>query len=272
MRDLGYVAHRHEHEQMQSKMPEQPCEVSVLIPICNEADNIGPLTTEIVAALGEAHFEVIVIDDASTDHSMDVLRALQAEIPQLRVLYHSRNAGQSHALRSGALAAHGDILCTLDGDGQNVPADLPALLHHLQRAEAPEQLVMVAGQRQGRKDTSSKRLGSWLANQIRKGLLKDDCEDTGCGIKAMYRSRYLRLPFFDHQHRYLPALMRREGYKIEYLPVQHRARQFGNSNYSNFGRLLVSFRDLFGLMWLQARYRSTGSVEEITPKSAKTKP
>ncbi|PHR60087.1 MAG: dolichol-phosphate mannosyltransferase [Robiginitomaculum sp.] len=253
-------------------MPDQPCEVSVLIPVCNEADNIGPLAKEVVAALGTSRFELIMIDDASTDHSLDVLRALQTEIPQLRVLHHSRNAGQSHALRSGALAARGSILCTLDGDGQNVPADLPALLRHLQRADAPEPLAMVAGQRQGRQDPPSKRLGSWLANQVRKGLLKDECADTGCGIKAMYRSHYLRLPFFDHQHRYLPALMRREGYKVEYLPVQHRARQFGSSNYSNFGRLLVSFRDLAGLLWLQARFSSPETVEELPRKSTKTKP
>jgi len=237
-------------------------EVSVIVPVFNEAGNIGLLAKEIASSLQDKDFELIVVNDFSTDGTLAELKDLRVEIPQLRILSHEKNAGQSRAIRTGAMHAKGKILCMLDGDGQNVPSDLPNLLAHLQRKDAPKQLVMVGGVRQKRQDTFSKRLGSKLANAIRGAILADGTEDTGCGIKAIDRNTYLSLPFFDHQHRYIPALVQRDGLLVEFLPVQHRSRNSGTSKYSNFGRLLVAFRDLLGMKWLQARAKLPGNIHE----------
>lgn len=241
---------------------DDTCEISIVVPVFNEAGNIKILLDEIVTALGDENYEIIVVNDSSSDNSLDVLRELRSKIPQLRILSHTKNAGQSRAIRTGALSAKGDILCVLDGDGQNVPADFPKLIAHLRRIDASEQLAMVGGVRQKRQDTASKLWASKLANAVRGAILGDGTTDTGCGIKAIKREFFLRLPFFDHQHRYMPALFLREGYLVEFLPVQHRERLSGSSKYSNFGRLLVSFRDLLGMKWLQARARLPGDISE----------
>jgi dolichol-phosphate mannosyltransferase len=236
------------------------CEISVVIPVFNEAGNIGVLLEELTSALDGRSFELIVVDDGSSDHSIQILQALKPDLAGLRIVRHHQNAGQSRAIRSGALRANGKILCVLDGDGQNVPADLPALIDHL--LQNPD-LDMVGGERQKRQDSFSKRMGSRFANSIRQFVLGDQSVDTGCGLKAMRRETYLLLPYFDHQHRYMPALMQREGRKVAYLPVQHRARRSGVSKYSNWGRLLVAFRDLVGVKWLLARSRSAGKIDEL---------
>ncbi|HZZ86692.1 MAG TPA: glycosyltransferase family 2 protein, partial [Caulobacteraceae bacterium] len=194
------------------------------------------------------------------DRTAAALRALQRDIPQLRLLAHAKNAGQSRAVRSGVLAARAPIVVTLDGDGQNDPADAPRLVDRL--AAGPATLALVGGVRVRRQDSLGKKLASRVANGVRQRLLRDSAADTGCGLKAMRRQAYLRLPFFDHQHRYLPALMIREGYELAFEPVGHRPRQAGRSKYTNLGRLWVSFADLNGVMWLLSRGRSPGEVSE----------
>jgi glycosyltransferase involved in cell wall biosynthesis len=177
------------------------------------------------------------------------------------VLAHRRNSGQSRAIRSGVLAARGDIVVTLDGDGQNDPADGPALVDALV-AGGPN-LAMVGGERVKRQDSQAKKVASRIGNGVRKRLLNDDANDTGCGLKAFRREAFLRLPYFDHIHRYLPALMRREGFQIAFRPVGHRHRQTGASKYTNLGRLWASLSDLFGVVWLQSRARNPGGVDEV---------
>jgi glycosyltransferase involved in cell wall biosynthesis len=177
------------------------------------------------------------------------------------VLAHTTNAGQSRAIRTGVLAARGAIIVTLDGDGQNDPADGPALVDALKAG--PPQLAMVGGERVKRQDSAAKRVASRIGNGVRKRLLNDSANDTGCGLKAIRREAFLRLPYFDHIHRYLPALMLREGYQVTFRPVNHRHRQTGRSKYTNLGRLVASLSDLFGVMWLQSRSRRPGGVEEI---------
>lgn len=238
-------------------------EFSVVVPVHNEAGNVGQLISEISAALSGRAFEMVFVDDASSDDTRAVLVALKDQYPQLRILCHRRNAGQSRAIRSGVQAARGAVVGTLDGDGQNDPADLPALYRSLTRADAPENLQMVMGRRASRKDTAWKRFGSSFANAIRRRLLRDDCDDSGCGIKVMCREAYLALPYFDHMHRYMPALMRAEGYGVEFMNVNHRPRGSGVSNYSNFGRLWAALSDLRGVMWLIRRRRPPQGVDEI---------
>jgi glycosyltransferase involved in cell wall biosynthesis len=177
------------------------------------------------------------------------------------LLGHRRNAGQSRAVRTGVLAARGEVVVTLDGDGQNNPADAPRLVARL-RAGPPE-LGLVGGQRLKRQDTAAKRWASRAANNIRKGLLKDEADDTGCGLKAFRREAFLRLPYFDHVHRYLPALMLREGYRVAFEDVSHRARTTGASKYTNLGRLWASLSDLLGVMWLRSRARNPEGAEEL---------
>lgn len=237
--------------------------VSVVLPAYNEADNLGPLITEIDAALKGVDHEIIAVDDGSSDDSRDQLLVLKQKFLQLRVLIHRTNAGQSRALRTGILAARARIIATLDSDGQNDPADLPALLAHLTRADAPDDLAMVGGRRVKRKDTWAKRMASRIGNGIRKSLLNDGADDTGCGLKVFYRDAFLRLPFFDHIHRYVPALMIREGLTCDYLDVNHRPRSAGQSKYTNFGRLRVSIADLRGVRWLNDRARNPGGWDEL---------
>ena len=234
--------------------------ISVVVPVKDEAGNVGPLAREIAAALaGEAH-EIIFIDDGSTDGTGAALAALKTEIPQLRVLRHSRNLGQSRGIRSGVQAAKGEIIVTLDGDGQNDPADIPKLL---ERLRADESLGMVSGVRVKRKDKASRRLASRLGNRFRNLMLGDGASDTGCGLKAFRRQVFLDLPYFDHIHRFLIALVLRDGVGVAYVPVNHRARLTGRSKYTNFGRLLVSFHDLLGVRWLQRRHRGKSEIREL---------
>ncbi|MEM9988701.1 MAG: glycosyltransferase family 2 protein [Pseudomonadota bacterium] len=229
----------------------------------NEEGNAAALVAEIADAVRDFHAEIIVVDDASTDATKSILVGLKADFPTLRVLAHHKNAGQSRAVRTGILGAKGKIIATLDGDGQNLPHDISALYTQLKRDNAPDSLVMVAGERQGRQDSQAKLLASKAANTLRKKLLKDASNDTGCGIKVFYRNAFLRLPYFDHVHRYLPALMAREGFEVEFAPVRHRARAHGTSKYTNFGRAAVAFRDLMGVTWLIARSRNPDRIEEL---------
>lgn len=238
--------------------PNAPA-VSVVAPMFNESGGAAELVREIASALNGVDHEIVVVDDASTDETAAALA--KASAPTLRVLRHETNAGQSRALRTGVLAARGDIVVTLDGDGQNNPADIPALLEKLRAGPTP--LAMVAGERTNRQDAAAKKWASRLANGIRKRLLRDGADDTGCGLKAFYREAFLRLPYFDHMHRYLPALMRREGFAVAFVPVTHRPRAHGRSKYTNFGRFLVAIRDLTGVLWLLGRSRSPREIREL---------
>jgi len=234
---------------------------SVVVPVFDEGGAAPALAREIAAAFAGENHEIIFIDDASRDDTKALLVALKTEIPQLRVLSHRKNSGQSRAVRSGVLAARAPIVVTLDGDGQNDPADAPRLAKAL-RAAGPE-LALVGGERVKRQDSSAKRLASKFGNGVRKRMLKDAANDTGCGLKAFRREAFLRLPYFDHIHRYIPALMLREGYQVEFQPVNHRHRESGVSKYTNFGRLKASVSDLLGVMWLQTRSRNPLGVDEM---------
>ncbi|MGE5564640.1 MAG: glycosyltransferase family 2 protein [Parcubacteria group bacterium] len=238
-----------------SKTPDY----SVVVPVYNESGAAPALAREIAAAFGDRAYEMVFVNDASTDDTLAQLTALKAEIPQLRVLSHGKNAGQSRAIRTGILAARAPIVVTMDGDGQNDPADAPRLAERL--AASPD-LALIGGERVKRQDSAAKRYASKWANGIRKRLLKDEANDTGCGLKAMRREAFLSLPYFDHIHRYIPALMIREGYHVAFEPVNHRHRTTGASKYTNFGRLKVAFADLRGVMWLQSRSRLPGAVSE----------
>jgi dolichol-phosphate mannosyltransferase len=236
-------------------------ELSVVVPVHNERDNIVPLLTEIAAALrGRIDFEIVYVDDASKDDSLGVLRAAKTQFPELRVLRHLQQSGQSTALRTGIKAARGAWIATLDGDGQNDPADIPKLV--AMRGGSDAAIKLFAGWRVNRQDTGSKRWASKAANAIRSRLLRDETPDTGCGIKLFERAVYLDLPYFDHMHRYLPALVQRAGWLVKSVPVNHRARGAGTSKYNNLNRALVGIADLRGVAWLIRRSKRT-SVEEI---------
>ncbi|MCX7890349.1 MAG: glycosyltransferase family 2 protein [Rhodobacteraceae bacterium] len=243
-------------------------DVSIVIPARNEAGNIGPLIEGIVAACaGAADFEIVVVDDGSTDGMADVVRGLMAGRPNLRLLRHDRSGGQSAAVHSGVRAARGAIVCTLDGDGQNPPAELPKLFGPL-RADASGRLGLVAGQRVGRQDSWSKRAASRFANGLRGWLLRDGTRDTGCGLKGFRRDAFLALPYFDHMHRYLPALFVRDGWQVQHVDVSHRPRGAGRSNYSNLQRGLVGIVDLFGVAWLIRRRKKAVATEVPAPGPA----
>jgi glycosyltransferase involved in cell wall biosynthesis len=234
--------------------------ISVVVPVKDEAGNVGPLAREIAAALrGEPH-EILFVDDGSSDGTAQALSALKAELQQLRVLRHGTNLGQSRGIRTGVQAARGQIIVTLDGDGQNDPADIPMLLTRL---GAEPDLAMVSGVRVKRQDSASRRLASRLGNGFRSALLGDGATDTGCGLKAFRRQVFLDLPYFDHLHRFLIAMIQREGGKVAYVPVNHRPRLTGASKYTNFGRLLVSVQDLLGVRWLQRRHRGPADIREL---------
>lgn len=236
--------------------------LSVVIPVFNERDNIGPLVHEVVRHLrGRVAFDVVCVDDHSDDDTRDVLAALKAEVPELRVLLHQQRSGQSAAIRTGAKQALSPWIATLDGDGQNDPADILKLL--AARDAGDPHTKLFAGWRVDRKDTASKRWASRWANGIRQRLLHDDTPDTGCGIKLFERSAFLELPYFDHMHRYLPALMQRAGWKTVSVPVAHRPRGAGQSKYTNLGRALVGIRDLMGVSWLIQRSHVT-PISELT--------
>ncbi len=236
-------------------------DVSIVVPVFDEEGAAPTLAREIAAAFAGCAFELIFVDDASRDGTRAALASLTTEIPQLRLLAHEKNAGQSRATRTGVMAARAPIVVTMDGDGQNDPADGPRLAGRLQSA-APS-LGLVGGVRVSRKDTLAKRFASRFANGVRQALLKDSAADTGCGLKAFRREAFLRLPYFDHIHRFLPALMLREGYEVAFEPVGHRPRQAGRSKYTNLGRLWASLSDLWGVVWLNSRARSPGAVAEV---------
>ncbi len=236
-------------------------ELSVVVPVFNEQGNIPPLLAEIAAALrGRADFEIVYVDDASKDGSLAALSHAKAIYPELRVTRHGAQSGQSTAIRNGVKAARGAWIATLDGDGQNDPADIPKLL--AMRAESPAAIKLFAGWRINRKDSASKRLGSRFANGLRRRLLHDDTPDTGCGIKLFEREAFLDLPYFDHMHRFLPALMQRAGWQVLSVPVNHRPRGSGMSKYNNLGRALVGIADLRGVGWLIKRSKRT-AIEEL---------
>ena len=236
-------------------------QLSVVVPVFNERDNIPTLVAEIVESLRDGpEFEIIYVDDHSSDDSAEVLRSLRTEVRQLRVLRHLEQSGQSTAIRNGVKAARAPWVVTLDGDGQNDPADIAALL--AARDAADDSVRLFAGWRVNRRDSASKRWASRLANAIRSRLLRDATPDTGCGIKLFEREAFLDLPYFDHMHRYLPALMQRAGWKTASIPVNHRNRASGVSKYDNLGRALVGLRDLRGMAWLISRSKAT-AVREL---------
>ena len=235
-------------------------EISVVVPVFDEEGNVAGLAHEIARAFEGASYEMIFVDDASRDDTLMILMGLKAELPQLRVLAHQNNAGQSRALRTGAEAARGQILVTLDGDGQNDPADAPALVERL-RAGGPG-LGLVGGLRLRRQDSWSKKIGSRIGNGVRRRILRDDALDTGCGLKAIWLAAFLRFPYFDHMHRFLPALAKREGLKTDFVEVRHRPRGSGQSKYTNWRRLKASLGDLLGVVWLLGRSRSPGRIDE----------
>ncbi|TDL77688.1 glycosyltransferase family 2 protein [Palleronia sediminis] len=227
-------------------------DISIVVPARNESAVLRALVAEIFDAFAgvDARIEVIVVDDGSDDGSAALLSELARAHPGLRPLRHDRPAGQSAAIHSGVLAARAPVVCTMDGDGQNPPAELPRLARRLAAASGP---TLVAGQRRRRRDTASKRLASRAANRIRAAVLGDATADTGCGLKAFRRDDYLDLPYFDHMHRYLPALFLRAGAEVVHVEVGDRPRMGGRSNYTNFGRAMVGAVDLLGVAWLIRR-------------------
>ena len=228
----------------------------------NEAENIAPVIGEIAAALdGRWNYEIIYVDDGSTDATPERLASAMKSRPNLRQVRHAASTGQSAAVRSGVRAAHGAIVATLDGDGQNNPAFLPALISAIE--QGGERTGLAAGQRVGRKDTGFKKIQSRIANTVRNAILHDGTRDTGCGLKAFRREVFLALPYFDGLHRFLPALVRREGYDIVYVDVIDRPRHSGVSNYGFFDRLWIGIMDLAGVWWLIRRKKPTPVATEV---------
>jgi dolichol-phosphate mannosyltransferase len=238
-------------------------DVSIVVPVRNEAENVIPLIAEIVAALGARwNYEIIYVNDGSTDATAERLAAEMKSRANLRQIVHAASAGQSAAVRSGVRASRGAIVATLDGDGQNDPAFLPELIAAIENGG--EGMGLAAGQRVGRKDTGFKRLQSRIANRVRGAILRDGTRDTGCGLKAFRREVFLMLPYFDGLHRFLPALVRREGYEIGYVNVIDRPRRSGMSNYGFFDRLWIGMMDLAGVWWLIRRKKPTPVATEVT--------
>jgi dolichol-phosphate mannosyltransferase len=236
--------------------------VSVVVPVRNEQGNIGPLVEEIAGALnGRWAFEIVYVNDGSTDGTADELQQLMASRPYLRQLKHTVSCGQSAAVRTGSKAARAPIVVTLDGDGQNDPAFIPAMV---QKLIDNERIGLVAGQRVGRKDTGFKKFQSRIANGVRSIILRDGTRDTGCGLKAVRRDVIVNLPYFDGLHRFLPALVKRDGYEIGYIDVIDRPRRMGTSNYGLWDRLWVGILDLAGVWWLIRRRKRVPQITEIT--------
>jgi dolichol-phosphate mannosyltransferase len=242
--------------------PSDSIALSVVLPARDEAPNVGPLLGDIAAALAGIPHEIVLVDDGSGDGTAEAALALRPGLPQVRVLRHEKSCGQSAALRTGILAARGRVIATLDADGQNPAAELPRLAAPLLAPDADPRIGLVQGQRLRRQDTWSRRLASRLANAVRQMLLRDGVRDSGCGLKAFRRDVYLALPFFDHIHRFMPALIRREGYEVLLLDVSHADRRAGRSKYSNLGRALVGIVDLAGVAWLLRR-RKLAQVREL---------
>lgn len=236
--------------------------VSIVVPVRNEQDNIAPLIAEIAKALdGGWAYEIVYVNDGSTDATADRLAAEMRVRKNLRHIRHAASSGQSAAVRTGVRAARGRIVATLDGDGQNNPAFLPELLAAIEKGG--DRIGLAAGQRVGRKDTGFKRLQSRVANGVRNGILRDGTRDTGCGLKAFRREVFLALPYFDGLHRFLPALVRREGFDVAYVDVIDRPRHSGVSNYGFFDRLWIGIMDLAGVWWLIRRKKATPVATEV---------
>lgn len=236
-------------------------ELSVVVPVHNEEDNLENLINEIEAALNPlCAFEIIYVDDMSRDGTRQRLEALKACHPALRVIAHSCQSGQSTAVRSGVLAARADWVATLDGDGQNDPADIPKLWAALKCSPNPK-LRMLAGWRADRRDDWVKRWSSTVANAVRSRALGDATPDSGCGLKLFERDLFLALPYFDHMHRFLPALCKRAGFEVESVKVNHRPRTRGVSKYGIGNRLFVGLTDMCGVAWLKARTKLTDCSE-----------
>lgn len=242
-------------------------DVSIIIPACDEIGNLPGLLDEIVVAMRSfaGRYEVLVVDDGSTDGSWQMLVERASNDPTLRPIRHASSAGQSTSIWQAAHRARGRWLATLDGDGQNDPADLPRVLQHARDRE----LEMVTGHRTTRRDTWFKRLSSKVANGVRSRLLNDNTPDTGCGLKAISREAFLRLPYFDHMHRFLPALIQFQGGRCESVPVNHRPRGTGASHYGLNNRLWAGLLDLLGVMWLRKRSRLPVECETMDGKADK---
>jgi dolichol-phosphate mannosyltransferase len=236
-------------------------DVSIVVPVRNEAGNVAPLIAEIAAALdGRFRYEIIYVNDGSSDDTAAHLAAIMKQRKNLRRIDHASACGQSAAVRTGVRAARGAIVATLDGDGQNNPAFLPDLIAAVENGGG---VGLAAGQRVGRKATGFKRLQSRVANGVRNAILRDGTRDTGCGLKAFRRDVFLSMPYFDGLHRFLPALVRREGYEIAYVDVVDRPRHSGVSNYGFFDRLWIGIMDLAGVWWLIRRKKTTPLATEV---------
>ncbi len=238
-------------------------EISIVVPVYNEADNINSLIIEIVAAMSQAKaYEIIYVDDGSNDDTAAVLKQMQQDVRMLRVIRHRQSCGQSAAIYTGVKAANYPYIATLDGDGQNDPADIPHLYQVLmQQRDINSRLCMVAGWRNKRHDSAWRLFSSKLANAVRSSLLGDNTPDTGCGLKVFLRDQFLELPYFDHMHRFLPALILRAGGQVISEPVNHRARAHGYSKYGTLDRLWVGISDILGVIWLQKRAKLTEASE-----------
>jgi glycosyltransferase involved in cell wall biosynthesis len=237
-------------------------ELSVVIPVRNEAPNVAPLVREIAAALdGTLDYEIIYVDDGSEDETTAAVSTLAREGHRLRLIRHRRSFGQSTAIRTGVKAARAPWIATLDGDGQNDPADIPRLWQ-MARTAPSEPPLLVAGHRARRRDSAVKRLSSRIANGVRRALLGDGTPDSGCGLKLFPRALYLDLPFFDHNHRFLPALVQRAGGRVLSVPVNHRPRERGHSNYGTLDRLFVGIVDLLGVIWLMRRAKKAEIIAD----------
>jgi dolichol-phosphate mannosyltransferase len=235
--------------------------VSVVVPVRNEDANVLPLIREIQTALAGLSYEIIYVDDGSTDGTPMRLAQAVAETAPLRFFRHRESCGQSASVVTGVREARGTWIATLDGDGQNDPNDIPGMLARAQAEEAMGGQALVAGWRQKRRDTASKRLASRFANRIRSAILRDATPDTGCGLKVFRKEAFMEIPHFDHMHRYLPALFIRSGRRVVSVPVNHRHRMEGKSNYNNLQRLMVGIIDLAGMYWLQRRWNVATMVD-----------
>lgn len=241
----------------------QKPDLSVVVPVHNESDNIAPLISQIRQALdGKLNYEVVYVDDGSTDDTLEILRSIAKEFSRLRIIRHHRCFGQSAAIWTGIRGAKGRWIATLDGDGQNDPRDILKIIESKGGLERLDPSVVLCGYRKRRRDTWVKRASSRIANGIRKALLKDNTPDTGCGLKIFVREAFLELPFFDHMHRFLPALFLSKGSRVESIEVNHRPRHKGRTHYGIKNRLWVGIIDLLGVMWLRGRMKNPVSREE----------
>ena len=242
-------------------------ELSVVIPVHNEAGTIGSLLGEVRRALvGIVPFEIVVVDDKSADDTLACLDACAASMSELRIIRHGRNVGQSTALHTGVQFARAPVVATLDGDGQNDPADIPRLLA-LYREAVDRRSLLIVGQRTPRRDTRVTRISSRIANAVRRSFLQDQTPDTGCGLKLLARDLFLSLPYFDHMHRFLPALVLRAGGRVLSVPVNHRPRTEGQSHYGIHDRLWSGILDMLGVAWLMRRSRLPDAVEHTVPEA-----